>query len=251
MRSSLGAACLAALLLTLGCGAEQAPETAPAPVRLKILDEEELTRALLTEDTVGAGFVAERFGWNINDTGWPGCLEPLNGITYFSAPTREVLVGIHADTDQNFPVIMSAAAAFSTEKEAADALPALRDKLADCTTIEVVENGTRFDLRVTREDERGPRAVDDQVNVLARGSMHVEGGNVPLSFGFSVARVENNVVLSGFLTARSGSVSTETAAVLDAAVARLVAVARGSSVPKGPSLGFEPFEPDFGPGTAT
>jgi hypothetical protein len=249
--ASIVASTLLVLAPVSGCGAAQTPKKTATPVREKILNEAELNRALLDADSVGTGFVAERFGWDVNPDGWPGCLAPLDGITYFSTPTRESLVGIHADTDQSFPVVLSTVAAFSTDKEAEVALPALRDKLADCTRVdEADDDGGRFVLRVTHDDAQRAGKVDDQVNVFATGTMRVAGGELPISFGFSVVRVANNVALTGFLTSRSGSVATEAAEVAKAALARLASVAAGKEVPDGPSLGFEPYEGDLGPGTA-
>jgi hypothetical protein len=240
-------ACVLALS-TAACGAPSSPGDAETPVRHHVLNQAELNRVLLTDEAIGKDFVSQSLGWSINPSGWPGCLSSLNGITYFAAPTRETLVGIHADTEARFPLVVSTAAAFSTEKEAAVALPALREKLVGCTRVAESDDGLRFVLRVSHDDEHRTDAVDDQVNVAASGSMRRAGGTVPLSFGFTAVRVGNNLLLTCFLTSRKESVTAEATQVTDAAVARLAAVVAGKPVPR-TSLDLEPVGASGG-GTA-
>jgi len=215
---------------------------------VKILDEAELNQTLLTEQQVGSHFVTERLGWSINANGWPGCLASVNGITWFSAPTREALVGFHPDDAIVFPVVISTAASFGTEKEAAAALPALRSKLAGCDRVAETDEDTRFALRVSRNDRETAGPVDDQVNVSASGTMRAPAGTVPLAMSFSVVRVDNNVLLTGFLTVGRASVTDQATEVTEAALARLAAVVAGKTVPD-TSLGFEPYDPNGGGGT--
>lgn len=253
MRATLVAALTVLALGAAGCGGSDAPNRttargSAAPPRAKILHEPELNRALLTPRQVGSGFVSQRLGWSINANGWPGCLEAVNGITWFSSPTREELASIHPDTRSVFPLVLSTAASFGTEKEAARALPALRAKLAGCKRVTESDGGTRFTLRVTEDERHAGGAVDDQVNISASGLMRQSEASVPLSMRFSAVRVDNNVVLTGFLTVRRAPVTAEADQVTRAALARLAAVVAGAPAPK-TSLGFEPYNPDRAPGT--
>ena len=249
MRRFVGAA-LGLVLLT-GCAAAKTHQVHQpvAAVTPKYLAENDVHRALLTAQIVGTGFKL-RFsgpdpGLNVNLRG-PGCLKPLDAITWVSAPIREQQVGISAHGD-DYPMVRSSVATFGTEAEAEVALPAYRKAFTGCHHVDDGHDGVRFVSEVSHDDKHLAGRVDDEFNVSAPGRVHNRYGVFPLSTTYTVARIGNNVILTEFVTVAEGPVTRQATAVLGAAVARLRAVLAGQPLPQ-TDLGFSPYDPDSEPG---
>ncbi|RNL78599.1 hypothetical protein [Nocardioides marmorisolisilvae] len=247
------AAVAAGLLVLAGCGGSPAhsPGSAPSTTAARSLGEDAVREALLTPEVIGTDFVARYSpsnpGLNVNDRG-PGCLKPLDAITWESVPVREQQVVISAGSNHDYPIIRSSVATFGTEREAAVAVPAFRKALASCTRVDADVDSLRWVLEVRQDDKRLGGAVDDELNVSATGYLRSRAARLTISMTSNVVRVGNNVTLT---TVVSGdrSVDDKAAAVCTAAVERLKAVVGGKPVP-GTSLGFERWDPDAAPGQA-
>ena len=235
------------LALGTGCGAQHPADGAhpgsPTKAALTSMDEAAVRKALLPPELIGSGFqgtyTPSNPGLNVDERG-PGCLKPLDAITWVSVPVREQQVVISAGHD-DYPVIRSAVATFSSDREAEVAIPAYRKDLADCTRVNDTDGGLRWVLTVTTDDERRAGTVDDELNIAATGRVGGRSGSFHLSMTSNVARVGSNVVLTTLITPGTG-IDADAVDLARAAVDRLRAVLGGRPVPT-TSLGFERYDP--------
>jgi len=233
-----GLALLVALLVS-GCdiGKVENPPTAQ-PEKPRILTNNDLLRSLITAEMIGDKFTDYRSTPDLTVIG-PGCLQAFDAVTRTSFPVREQVAYIRPEKKPLVPSIVSIAATFASVGDAETALPGMRKEIDPCTKVSQVEDGTRFTLAVTHDNDRFGDSVDDQLNVFAHGTVTTKNGVGSMVVGFSAIRVGSNVVVTGFITSSDAeSVDKEMATLNRAAVDRLRAVVDSKPVPNDLLPGF-------------
>lgn len=231
-------ALLAAAVLS-GCDLGKV-ESQPASLAL---DLEDLQRTLLTGAFAGDQYTAKIYTPDLRIPS-PGCLTVFDAVSRSSWPRWERVAyvrPVEKDGGATLPRLSSLTGTFTTVEAAEEALPAIRTALASCTEIDEVADSLRWKLNLTHDDQRLSAAVDDQVNLFARGHVVRSAKSLELIMMFSAIRVGNNVVITNFTNAWTGSWPEATMTRMNQRVVdNLLAVTAGEPAPEGPGLNLSP-----------
>lgn len=192
-----------------------------------------LEEALLTTAHLGAGFVAvpdEEDGSEDSDL---GCLltsfEELTGDDEESDDEDTVDASWAPGAEPGLPFVGQVLVPAGAE-EAKAGIETIATSFEDCTKVDTTdEDGARLQLDV-QTDTEASEGADEQVNVVAAGTMTMSGLELPFLFEIRMAAVDDIVV--GVFMGNASGPGPAGAALMDAAVARLVAVQAGKTPPK-------------------
>jgi hypothetical protein len=209
----------------------------------------ELEKALLTPEHLGNGFVPvpDEDDSDEGDDSM-GCL-----LTAFD----ELTGGEHAQGDEDDGTVDGSWAPRAEpqlpyvgevlvpvgEEEAREGIQLIAESFEDCTEVDTTdEDGARLQLQVETDTETSDGA-DEQVNVVAAGTMSTAGMELPFLFEIRMAAVGDTVV--GVFLGNISEPGPAGGALMDAAVERLVAVVAGEAPPEPEGL-LEGEMPGFG-----
>lgn len=188
-----------------------------------LLTQAEADQALLTLEDVGEGFEeVEPEDEDDADAGL-GCLDAVE----LDEADADVEAEAQFDATNEFglPSVLSSVASFSAQSTLEDALESFRSALEDCTSVdETDEDGTRFTLDVATDDT-ATDGVDEQLNLVATGTVFAGGLEVPFGFWVSVVRIGNDGAFVGYVDVESSSGQDRVAELLEVQVEKLAEVA--------------------------
>lgn len=214
-------------VLAVGCGddSDDAGSGDPAAV----LSEDQVASAAIGLDNLGEGWTEEPADEE-EDSPAPGCLGEIDQVTETDEPAAEV-EKTYGHGEISLPRVQSGVATFDDEDSVASAFDDVQVALADCTTVEGTdEEGTEYNLTLTYDDSATGDAVDDQLNLVAAGTILTPGGQeVSLSLHMTMARIDNNVAL--IATSDFSDPATLHASVSQIGIDKLAAVVAGEEPP--------------------
>jgi hypothetical protein len=221
-RAALAAPLVALALLGSACSGGDGD---PAEAEAELLTEAQATEALLTLEDVGEGFteVEPQDDEEEESSGGLGCLDDIQ----FDEVDADVEVEAQFDAtnDLAVPSVFSSVASFADQAVLETALEDFRAVLEDCTSIdETDENGTRFTLDVATDDTAADGA-DEQLNLVATGSIVAGPTEVPFGFWVSIVRIGNDGTFVGYVDTDTSAGEGRIAELTATAVEKLTAAA--------------------------
>lgn len=220
----------ASVLLLAGCGAdEDGPSGAEAATseELSVLTEDQLEQVVLSGNALGPGFKKVESSED-EDDGDLGCFNDLSDE--FDEADKVDAPSVDADyeaiTDFELPSLTMSAVSFDDIATANDGIDRFRDAIDGCDSVNVTdEEDVTTQLDITVEDAPYTNLVDEQLNIVAVGTVN-SGLEFPIYLGFTIARVDNNLVFLAFsdLVEDAGNATRTYATSL---IERLTAVAAG------------------------
>jgi hypothetical protein len=207
----------------------QAPHTAThAPA----IPAEDAQRALLTLGHLSAQFKVDDD--NGSDDGgnadW-GCLTPESGS---DAASEAAEISFSAKREPGLPgVFNSVATDAPSEASAQQAFDALAAKFRECTSVHTHSDGTDWAFDVVTDTKTWAPGADQQINIVALGTVGMTGATFPLDIRMSLVRVGDVATTVGFFDLSDTPRETRAAhqRLIGAATARLRAVIDGDPLP--------------------
>lgn len=192
-------------LAASGCGSSDkkasAPPTSPSPSASATVDPvhltvDQLSKALIQVADLGPGYKTTKADTSPS----PGCLKTLDNATNNGFPNaiKYVDAAYAADTDNEIPEVDTFVNSFDTPATAAKALSDLGAALASCTHVGESQDGAKYDLTVTNDDDKASAEVDHQLNVSAVGDVSGPGGKITIAFRVAFQQVGPLVVATGY-----------------------------------------------------
>ena len=190
------------------------------------LTEDEATAALLTETNVGEQYRVTESDEEDDDDSSFGCMDAVGDMEENDAPV-EVERDFEFVNEFGLPTIGSQVASYDAVGDATDAFDRVRSALDDCNEVDETDaDGARVQLDLTIDDESSTTEADDQLNLVATGTISSEGMEFPFGLSYSAARVDNHVTAVA-IAELGNEVGASMDDYLTAAVDRLNAVADG------------------------
>lgn len=192
-----------------------------------------LEEALLTTAHLGEDFVVDDGDADEDDGGGLGCLgEAFDAIADEGGdgPGGSMAEGSwNADTDFGMPIVSEMLLEVGEDK-ASRGIAFLADELEGCDEIHVTDDdGSRIQLQVTQDDD-AVEGADEQLNIVAAGTISAGGLELPFLLELRLASLgEHMVFLVYGNMAEAGPAGSQ---VMEAAVARAVAVLGGDEAPE-------------------
>jgi hypothetical protein len=237
---------LLAVALLAACGNEtepegesaaQAPDSSAPTLSSRTLggdplDQIDATAALLAEENLPESFeldgsltVAEP---PAESDGLPACETSDSFEDRFDyARTAVTRVGqdhLFVD-DSRLLFVSSLVSSFQNEDQAAAAVDEIALQFADCTDFVDEQGTTSVSIELEHDDVAATDDVDDQFNMTATGTYEEpDVETFMVGFGFSLARVDNNVTLTQVVSLGVPEDRTLLAPYTEIAVDRLVAI---------------------------
>ena len=226
-RRRLGAVASLALVsvLAVGCGDDSDGDNGnDSGESASTLSQDQLNQAVIPVEVLGTEWTEEPED-DEDDSSALGCLSEIDQVTEDIEPESEI-EKTYAEGEIGLPQVQSAVATFEDEQEFAEAFDAVQAAMTECTNAEGTdEEGTVYDLAVTT-DETAAEGVDDQLNLVASGSITAaDGQELGLSVHMTMARVANHVTLVA--TTDLGDETELHGALTDIGIDRLIAVIAG------------------------
>jgi hypothetical protein len=172
------------------------PTTEPAGT---VLTEEQLASALLTAEDLPGGYVLEPEDDSEEDGGGfeGSCLEDIGDLTdneeFESDEEAEAAFLLEGDAGQSS--VESGVESYADEQQVIDALASFSEVVSGCTESSGTdEDGLQFDLQIESDQTVSLEGVDEQARVAVEGTITTQGLELPVLFGFNVARIGNNIV---------------------------------------------------------
>lgn len=124
----------------------------------------------------------------------------------------------------------STVASFQNDEQAAAALDEVAAQFGECSSFEETQDGATVSIDIASDEEPATDDADDGFNLTATGTV-VEVGTETLAmgFGFSLARVDNNVTMTEVMSLGVPGDAALLAPYTAIAVDRLVAVMNGEA----------------------
>lgn len=140
------------------------------------------------------------------------------------APTRVVQTLVFTD-EARLLFVSSTVASFQNDDQAEAALDEFATQFDDCDDFVDTEDGVSVSIAIEKDDEAVSSDVDDAFNMTATGT-YVDPGaeEFAMGFGFSLARVDNNVTFTEIVSLGVADDRTLLEPYTGLAVDRLVAV---------------------------
>lgn len=227
-RWALGLAALALTSLT-ACGGEETEDTEDTE-EVEVLSSEEAESALIPESAMGEGFVATEP--TEDETNMElGCLSALDEMDDLGAETEAAVEYVPAD-DSGFPALENSVFSYADPGVISARMEEISTALEGCDSVDVTDDeGTRFTLDVSFDDEVTASAADEQVTLEASGTISAPGQEIPITLHMSSVRVDNHVtvVIYSELSDDQAAASSEFDSYVTTAAERLVAVASGET----------------------
>ncbi len=239
LRRALAMAAVVSLSLPLAsCGSADAPsddptstEAAPDDESAEVLDEDQMSPALLTVNDLPGGFVVDPDDSDDDDsTGFEGsCLEEVGKLTdrpEFDAEEKvEASYVLSGDAGQSS--LTSQVQSYADEQQLVTAISLFADVVAKCPSAQGTdEDGLEYDLEVLSDQTVSLSGVDEQARVAIKGAITSDSLELPVDIGFNVARVGNNLVIVSTLDVGEAGdgIVPQTDTLAQVSVARLAEV---------------------------
>lgn len=234
LRSAFLPALVCAIALSLtACGADDdGPSGSEASNSddAVVLTEDQLGQVLLPGSVLGPSFKESESSDDEEDGDDDlGCLTEVFQETDDQDEDKDVPSAESewtATTDLELPGLFMAAASMPDVDRANEGIDEFRDAVDGCESVNVTDaEGTTTSLAVSVEDTPYTNLVDEQLTIIAEGSIEA-GLEFPFYLELTIARVDNNVALLGFsdIVADAGNAPQTYATAL---IERLTAVASG------------------------
>lgn len=188
-----------------------------------LLTEAEAGEALLTLEDVGEGFEEVTPEDDDEEETGLGCLDAIE-LADADADV-EAEAQFDATNDVGLPSVLSSVASFEEQGALEDALESFRSALEDCTSVDETDaDGTRFTLDIATDDTAA-EGVDEQLNLVATGTVLAGELEVPFGFWVSVVRIGNDGAFVGYVDVDASAGEQRIAELTGLAVDKLTAVA--------------------------
>lgn len=215
LRRAIAAAAFISLSLSLtACGSDDAAGNDPTSATSLstsseeptdeaggvVLDEDQLSTALLTGDDLPGGFVDDPDDGDDSDSGGfeGSCLEEVGKLTdqpEFDADAK-VEAAFVLDGDAGQSSLKSQVQSYADEQQVVTAISMFSEVVGACESAQGTDaDGLTFDLDVLSDQTVSLSGVDEQARVSIKGSIATEGLELPVDIGYNVARVGNNLVI--------------------------------------------------------
>lgn len=213
------------------------------------LSQAELDEALLTTGNLSDQFEIDPEDSEEDDGDEPdlGCLFDFEDTGEDEDDEDEGEIAFAAKSEPGLPGVLHFLAVAASEEEAQQGLDQIGEVFGECSRVDTEEDdGTRWQLDVTSDDDSWADLSDAQVNMSAVGTLGMGSLELPLTIEFSVVRVDNAVSITAFFDI-SDDIGSAHRDVTDAATARLAAVLAGDEPPTPePVLSGYPIGKAFG-----
>lgn len=157
------------------------------------LSESDAEAALLATDDVPEGFA--EIDDDDDETPSPGCLAAIDTLSEVDAET-ETERTFEMETETGASQILSAVNSYDDEDTIVDALEQFRSDLEGCGTIsETDDEGFTVDFELTVDEDSTNDAADEQVNLLATGTLSAGPDVFPTVAAFTIGRVANSLAV--------------------------------------------------------
>lgn len=241
-RWAVGLAALALTSLT-ACGGSDAEDTSDTTAsgspsegaELEVLSSEEAEQALIPQAAMGEEFTAIEPSEEEGDADL-GCLSALDEMGDIGAETEAEVEYVPAD-DSGFPSLESSVFSYTDTERISTRIEEVSAALDGCDSVDVTDDqGTRFQLDVSLENEVVTEGADEQVTLEASGTISSAEQEVPITLHMSSVRIDNHVtvVVYSDLTEDVTQSASEFDSYVSAATDRLVTVAAGETPEDGP-----------------
>lgn len=209
---------------------DTSPGTWPADASLT---EEEARDAVLTLEDLSTEFVVSPEDDDDSDADL-GCFGEIGedldddlGEDEADDESNDIAADYEADGDFGLPLVSQY---ISADAEGADHAGAIMDRLVEefetCTSIDETDDGVRMQLDLSTDADAWADGADQQVNIVATGTMGTEGLTFPMTFHMTFVRVDDMVTMLMFFDmAREAGDTNEL--LVDTASARLAALVSG------------------------
>ncbi len=188
------------------------------------LSDEQLEQVVLTPENLGEGWTERSTDEEDDSDEGPGCLADIDEVTESVEEAGEVDKSF-VYGDAGVPQVESGASTFDDEGAITNAFDEVQAALTNCTSATGTDDGTTYDLTLTTDDTAA-EGVDDQVNLVANGTISdASGNNIEISLHLTMARVGSTVVTIGTTDFSDISAAHETYAQIG--IDRLIAVVAG------------------------
>jgi len=199
-------------------------------------DAHTMNQALLTLGDLSDKFEVDEDDGSEDDGADWGCLTPSDPA---ADDSDDAEISFSAKREPGLPGVFNAVTEGSgAPSEAKDAFDTLADSFRDCTSVHTRDaDGTRWDFDVTTDTTGWATGGDQQINVVAIGSVGMsgmDGAKLPIDIRMSMVRIDNVATMVGFFDFSDTPATTRTAhrRLVGAATARLRAVLAGEALPK-------------------
>lgn len=205
-------------------------ESSSEGAELEALSSEEAEQALIPQAAMGEEFTAIEPSEEEGDADL-GCLSALDEMDDIGAETEAEVEYVPAD-DSGFPSVESSVFSYTDTERISTRMEEVSTALAGCESVDVTDDeGTRFQLDVSLENEVVTEGADEQVTLEASGTISSPDQEVPITLHMSSVRIDNHVtvVVYSDLTEDVTQSASEFDSYVSAATDRLVAVVAGQT----------------------
>lgn len=165
------------------------------------------------------------------DADW-GCLTPDDVA---GGGADDVEISFSAKRDPGLPGVFNSVTSGAGDAAAAErAFDALAASFKTCTSVHTKDDdGTAWDFDVTTDTTGWAKGGDQQINVVAIGTVGMSGVELPLDIRMSLVRINEIATMVGFFDLSDTPRATRSAhqRLIGAATARLRAVLVGEKLP--------------------
>ena len=239
MRLPAGALALTLVLtgmLTSACtlGGPTAIRSGVQTTQDAVLPNPDAQRALLTLGHLSDKFEVDDEEDDGEDDGadW-GCLTPDDVA---GEGADDVEISFSAKQEPGLPGVFNAVTTQARDAETAErAFDALAASFRKCTSVHTKgDDGTAWDFDVRTDTDGWAEGGDQQINIVAIGTVGMSGVKLPLDIRMSLVRIGEIATMVGFFDLSDTPRATRTAhqRLLRAATARLHAVLAGEKLPR-------------------
>ncbi|MGA8848008.1 MAG: hypothetical protein WB471_15435 [Nocardioides sp.] len=210
-RRAIAAAAVVSLSVSLSaCGSDEEPSEDQTPVASSdptssdetdaiVLDEDQMTPALLTLDDLPAGFAVDPDDSDDSEGGFEGsCLEDVSNLTdqpEFDAD-EEVEASYILEGDAGQSSVQSQVQSYADAQQITSAISMFSEAVGACESAQGTDaDGFTYDLEVRLDQTASLEGVDEQTQVSITGTLSTDGLELPVDIGFDVARAGNNLVI--------------------------------------------------------
>ena len=221
LRRHLAAAAVLSLTLALGaCASDETPadeapssdtaspepseaedsEPSEEPADGDFLTDDELMPALLTADDLPGGYVHEPESEDEEDSeSFVGsCLEEIGTLTdrpEFDAD-GEAKASFVLEGDAGQSSVQSQVESYADQEQVETAIALFSEVVGACSEASGTDpDGTSYDLEVLSDQTVSLAGVDEQARVAISGTFTTGELELPVSIGYNVARIANNIVV--------------------------------------------------------
>jgi hypothetical protein len=176
-----------------GDGGDVADDSGPA------LTQEQLEVVVLTPENVGDGWTGGPVESD-DDSVAPGCFGEISAISDSLDPLEVAEYDVeYAFGDSGVPEVSSGASSYEDGNVVAQAFAELSTVLGACTSLTGPDSeGNTWDLTVTTDETAVSDATDDQINVIASGTLaDTSGTEYEVTLHQAYVRIGKNVITIG------------------------------------------------------